>query len=259
MEKLALAINEEVNKNNWLPVKVSKNGPPISHLLFADDVLFFVKAKNSQVRLVKSILEQFSMAARLKINVHKSKCFASAGVPRRKLQKLGEISGISFTTNLGRYLGFPMVKGRAKKDHFSFVIDKLQTRLASWKSKLLNKAGRLTLTKSVLSSIPTYNMQINWFPQGLCNTIDKCMREFLWKGSLERGIHLVNWQKVTRFKSEWGLGIRAARLVNISLLGKLVWDMENRPDKPWVQILSHKYLQGRSVLDSSAGTGSNTW
>lgn len=58
-----------------------------------------------------------------------------------------------------------MVKGRAKKDDFSFIIDKLNSRLVGWKSKLLNRARRLTLASSVLSSIPTYCMQINWLPQ----------------------------------------------------------------------------------------------
>lgn len=39
----------------------------------------------------------------------------------------------------------------------------------------------------------------------------------------ERGIHLVNWEKLTLLRNVGGLGIRKARESNVALLGKLVW------------------------------------
>ena len=47
MEKLALLIQEKVEAGNWLPVKVSEDGPAISHLFFADNCLLFTKAKST--------------------------------------------------------------------------------------------------------------------------------------------------------------------------------------------------------------------
>ena len=38
-----------------------------------------------------------------------------------------------------------MVHGRLTKSGYEFLIDKIQRRLASWKNKLLNKAGILAL------------------------------------------------------------------------------------------------------------------
>jgi hypothetical protein len=49
MEKLSIAIHNAVLQNNWDPVQISNTGPQLSHLLFADDVLLFAKAKNSQI------------------------------------------------------------------------------------------------------------------------------------------------------------------------------------------------------------------
>jgi hypothetical protein len=49
MEKLYIAIHNAVLQNNWDPVQISNTGPQLSHLLFADDVLLFAKAKNSQI------------------------------------------------------------------------------------------------------------------------------------------------------------------------------------------------------------------
>jgi len=136
----------------------------------------------------------------------------------------------------------------------------MQSRLASWKSRLLNRAGRLTLASSVLSFIPTYYMQINWLPQTICDRVDQTTRNFLWKGTNNKGIHLVNWNKVTSPKSVGGLGIRTTRDANTSLLGKLVWDMVQSTNKLWVKILSTKYASGPSILQATASnTSSPTW
>jgi len=48
-------------------------------------------------------------------------------------------------------LGFLLLQGRVKRAHFNFIIDKINGRLADWKGKLLNKVGRVTLAKSVLT------------------------------------------------------------------------------------------------------------
>jgi len=80
---------------------------------------------------------------------------------QRVNNNLASISGIRSTTSLGKYQGFPMLNGRPKRNDFNFIIEKLQTRLASWKNRLLNRTGRLALATSVLSSIPSHYMQIN--------------------------------------------------------------------------------------------------
>lgn len=94
MEKLALLIQEKVQANEWLPVKISKDGPAISHLFFADDCLLFVKAKPSQVKLVRDVLNAFCLASGLKINIDKSKFLPSRNLARTKVQKYASVMGI---------------------------------------------------------------------------------------------------------------------------------------------------------------------
>jgi len=53
-----------------------------------------------------------------------------------------------------------MHHGRIKKEDFFSVMDRVSNKLASWKVRLLNKPDRVTHANSVLSAIPTYNMQI---------------------------------------------------------------------------------------------------
>ena len=83
----------------------------------------------------------------------------SKRVPRQRQEVLSSISSIRFASDLGRYLGFLLLHHRPKKSDFYFIVDKLNQRLASWKGKLLNRAGRLTLARSVLAFIPIYPMQ----------------------------------------------------------------------------------------------------
>lgn len=156
--------------------------PPISHLFFADGCIFFTKAKASQVRLVQDVLNAFCLASGMKVNIQKSQFLPSKNIPQSKVTKFEGILEIKHTYNIGRYLGFPLLAGRATKNDFSFLLDKINMRLAGWKSKLLSRAGRVTLAKSVISSMPIYRMQNLWLPIGVCDRIDSCMRRFVWGG-----------------------------------------------------------------------------
>lgn len=225
MEKLGEMINDAVRNGSLCPIKTSPHGPSISHLFFADDVLLFAKAKPSQVRTLSHLVQQFCSFSGFKVNIDKSRAFCSPATLMTRQQKLSQITGIRLTGSLEKYLGFKMFLSRPVKADFQDILDKVNNRLASWKGKLLNKAGTLTLVNSVMCSIPTYTMPINWLPESICNTLDRYAREFLWKGNNNTGIHLVNWETISSPRKWGGLGVRRARLQNISLLGKIVWNV----------------------------------
>lgn len=130
MEKLAMLIQEKVHDGKWKPVKASKNGPAISHLFFADDYILFTQAKSSQAKLMKDVLDTFCNASSLKVNVHKTRFLASKNVPRSKINKFVSITSFHHTSNLVKYIGFPMLAGRVRNSDFSFIVDKINNRLA---------------------------------------------------------------------------------------------------------------------------------
>jgi len=75
------------------------------------------------------------------------------------------------------------------------LIDKIAGRLPTWKGKFLNRAGRLTLVRSVLSSIPTYFLMVFAPQKWAIRQVDKIRRSFLWKGTADAngGHSLVKW------------------------------------------------------------------
>lgn len=178
------------------------------------------------------MVNDFCSASGLKVNLDKSRIMGSKNVSRGKKEKFSRLSSIKVAGDLRKYLGFPLIQGRVKMAHFNFIIDKIKGRLAEWKGKLLNKAGRITLAKSVITSMPIYLMQNMWLPNATCMQIDKIVRQFIW-GNQETGgsWNLINWNMVTRPRINGGLGVRETRFGNISLLGKLIWHLLNSPDK----------------------------
>lgn len=91
-------------------------------------------------------------------------------------------------------------------------------------------------------------MQLHLLPSFVCNRLDRISRSFLWGGDgLSRTWNHVNWEFVTSPKRYEGLGIRDARIANISLHGKLIWSMFHDKDKLSVQLLTHKYLGKNSL------------
>ena len=58
---------------------------------------------------------------------------------------------------------------------------------------------------------------------------------------LERRVHLVKWNTITRKRKNGGLGVRVARFQNVALLTKLIWDILHHPNKLWVQVSGSKY------------------
>ncbi|KAL8129019.1 hypothetical protein V2J09_018174 [Rumex salicifolius] len=56
------------------------------------------------------------------------------------------------------------------------------------------KASKVTLAKSVLTSLPLYVMQSSKLPRGVCDDIDKIVKQFIWVSSVDqRRIHLLSW------------------------------------------------------------------
>ena len=83
---------------------------------------------------------------------------------------------------------------------------------------------RVTLIKSVISSISLYYMSLFKMSVSVINIIIRMQREFLWGWGHEgRRIAWVEWENTCKTKEESGLGIKDLRMFNMAILGKWKW------------------------------------
>ncbi|CAA7044678.1 unnamed protein product [Microthlaspi erraticum] len=180
MERLCHLIDNSVKDKEWKPISLSRGGPKLSHICFADDLILFAESSVSQVQIIKKVFETFCSSSGQKVSLEKSKIFFSGNVSRDLEKTISEASGIQSLRDLGKYLGMPVLQKRMNKDTFGEVLARVSAKLAGWKSCVLSMAGRLTLTKAVLSSIPVHSMSSIMLPQSTLSGLDKLSRSFLW-------------------------------------------------------------------------------
>lgn len=179
---------------------MSRNGPVLSHLFFADDMILFGEASERQIRLMLNCLNDFCLASGQKINYHKSNLFCSKAVSGDVASLLSNMSGIPLTTNLGKYLGVPLIHGRLTNDMFEDIVQRVQGKLEGRKTKFLSFVGRQTLVKSVLSAIPIYPMQTTLIPLGVCSKVEKIIRNFF--GEIVTKSKHATWSVGKLFRSQ---------------------------------------------------------
>lgn len=245
MEKLCHLIESSVAAKQWKPISLSRGGPKLSHICFADDLILFAEASLPQIRVVRRVLEKFCVASGQKVSLEKSKIFFSKNVSRELEQHISNESGIQATRELGKYLGMPILQKRINKETFGGILERVSSRLAGWKGRVLSFDGRLTLTKAVLSSIPVHSMSTILLPASTLANLDKVSRSFLWGSTSEkRKQHLVAWKKVCLPKCEGGLGIRASKEMNKALIAKVGWRLLHDQVSLWARVVPSKYKVG---------------
>lgn len=194
---------------------------------FADDIVLFAEASLQQAEIIKRCLDDFCNCSGQRVNASKTRIFFSPNVNHNRCTQICDELGFSLTTDLGKYLGVPLIHGRSKRMNYDFFLKKAQQRLASWKSNSLNLAGRTTLVNSVITALPSYVMQTTHLPLSICDETEKVARNFLW-GVNTNGrnkLHKVAWDKVCCAKDRGGLGIRHLHEGNKAFMLKNAWGL----------------------------------
>ncbi|CAN1178585.1 Putative ribonuclease H protein At1g65750 [Linum perenne] len=140
-------------------------------------------------------------------------------------EMFAEQFGCDLGTFPSTYLGLPLGVRAIYKALWDPVVSTVTRRLSGWKAKTLSFRGRLTLVKSVLSSLPIYYMSMFRAPVGIAKRLENIQCHFLWEGFDEqRRLHLVRWELVKAPKSNGGLGVLDLKSMNSALLAK--WSLE---------------------------------
>lgn len=104
-EGLSALIRNSIQQGHLHGFKASRNGPPISHLFFADDSLLFCKATAAECTTLLNILHKYAAVSGQHVNFQKSAVTFGKGLtPHQKLE-LKQIMGVNSLSGFGKYLG----------------------------------------------------------------------------------------------------------------------------------------------------------
>ncbi|KAK2658152.1 hypothetical protein Ddye_004685 [Dipteronia dyeriana] len=123
---------------------------------FIRDVIVEVGLKGSLVDLIIWCVTTISCKAILN---GESCILYSCNTNERAAKNVSEVCGSPLTKDLGKYLGVPLIHGRVRNRTYGALVEKVQSRLAGWKSDTLSLVERVTLIKVVTSSLPVYTME----------------------------------------------------------------------------------------------------
>ncbi|XP_020701904.1 uncharacterized protein LOC110113604 [Dendrobium catenatum] len=207
-----LLTNVFSSRGSSIGVEVSNNGPKISHLLYADDIIIFSNAQIKSIKVIKGILVDFCGWTGQKLNVKKSGVLFGLSVKNRRRKKICRIMNLREIKEFC-YLGVKVVLRRLHKADFQFLLDKTMSMLRVWGGKLFSLAGRITLVKSVLLTYPTFHSANSMVPKKVLYEIDKICKEFIWrKRDGNAGLHypIIRWtvgngKNINAFEDVWVL------------------------------------------------------
>ena len=184
-------------------VRVGRNGPSFTHLLFVDDSLLFLRKDAKSIENIKLILDWYCAISGQKLNLNKSDLFCSPNMHPDDQSALAQTLQVNLVQNPSKYLGMDFkLRGNRCAD-FQFLVDKLQSRLQGWKIRLLSQAGRSTLISSVLQALPLYTFACFKVPDTICNKMDSIVRSFWCEHEQgERNLHLIGWESVCQSKGD---------------------------------------------------------
>lgn len=116
-------------------------------------------------------------------NYNKSLIYFSLNLSEQDTYALSTRMGVSRTANLGRYLGHKLLHQGRAGDVYALLLQRIKDKLGGWKAKCLTRAGRLTLAKTVVNSMATFEMQTTKLLAGVHKELDKTMRYCVWGSS----------------------------------------------------------------------------
>ncbi|XP_030494621.2 uncharacterized protein LOC115710395 [Cannabis sativa] len=224
-------------------------------MLFADDSYVFCRANTREADSIMELLHLYEQASGQRVNFEKSSVFFSSNTEASVRDFLCGQLGIYEADDNITYLGLPNIMGRKKTTILGFLKDKLQKRIQGWEGRLLSRAGKEVLLKTVAQAIPNYAMSVFLLPVETSKELEGIMAKFWWRTgySNTRNISWMSWGCMCRHKHAGRLGFRSLHDFNLSLLGKQGWQLLTNESSLIGKVFKARYYPNKTFLDASLG------
>ncbi|KAL5557445.1 hypothetical protein UlMin_039681 [Ulmus minor] len=250
MEVLSRLINRKVEEGLIKGFCLNPHTPPLHHLFFANDIFLMGKCSIDEAFYFKGCLDDFCHWSDQSFNSQKSNIFFNRSANRQVAGLVTTLMGFSRIKPDSAYLGLPLFRSGKVKD-FYFLVDWLDAKLAGWKAKILSKAKKLVLIKSVVSSLPTYVMQTVKISASICSKLDARIRSFWWgySSNSRKLLCLKAWDSICKPKACGGLGLRKMGDFNRALLAEWGWNLLTNATSLYLSVLRSRYIQYDRFFD----------
>ncbi|MFS8018660.1 putative RNA-directed DNA polymerase [Helianthus anomalus] len=246
VEALSGIMKKAMSEGIFNGLRCTSNGPVLSHLIYADDVVFLGEWSPENVLNLRRILRCFYLVSGLKVNLAKCSLFG-VGVDESEVQHMADAMGCKRGTFPFKHLGLVVGANMNLIRNWNPVIELFRKRLSLWKAKNLSYGGRITLLKSVLNSLPTYFFSLYKAPAKVIDILEKLRRVFFWGGSDDNSyMSWMAWEKVIAPIEYGGLGFGSLRDANLAMLAKWWWRFKTDKDGLWRRVVWAVHHNSRS-------------
>ncbi|XP_016204098.1 uncharacterized protein LOC107644684 [Arachis ipaensis] len=244
-------LEEAVRNGRLSPLLVGRDHVQLSHLQFADDTILFCPPEDETIKNYKRLLRCFELMSGLSINFEKSSLIP-INCDEQWVRRMCHVLGCKQESLPVKYLGISLGANPRLVKTWKPIIDKVEEKLSLWKAKVLNKAGKLVLIKSVLNSLPVYYLSLYKMPKAVAEKLISLQRRFFWsREDGSSGMAMVKWEVVQAPKRLGGLGVGDALLRNTALLFKWWWRFSEEECPLWKRVVCSCNNLNPTVLLSS--------
>lgn len=145
-----------------------------------DESLLLLKVDEENVSHLQHILQLYEECSGQIINKEKSAVMFSKNASEEAKQQFLVGMGVSQEKKNDRYLGLPVYMGKSKSKVFAYFKDRVWKRIQGWKERLLSRAGKDVLIKSVAQAIPSIAMSCFDIMKSLCDEMSAMMCRYWW-------------------------------------------------------------------------------
>ncbi|XP_048605758.1 uncharacterized protein LOC106359240 [Brassica napus] len=249
-EMLVQKLIQTENSGEITCLKVARGAPAVSHLLYADDSMFYCKQSDEELSRLTVILQEYSLASGQRINYQKSSIYFGKNIPSRR-EEIKLKLGMKQEGGDGIYLGLPESFGGSRVSILSFLKERLKQIIGGWQNRFLSPAGKEVLLKAIGLALPTYTMSCFLVPKTICKKFMAIMSDYWWKSNTaSKGMHWRSWESLCSPKDKGGLGFKDLEAFNTALLGKQLWRIITQPDSLLARIFKSRYFRSSDPLNA---------